>query len=76
MTRQQITRESPPHADCALAHHKPRTRVKWQAEWTAQDGWRWLTGTVIVHRAHTRSIIVALDDGREVTVACAPVVAE
>ena len=65
-----------PLPDCALTYHAPTSRVRWQV-WSPEDQqWVWIAGRVLVHRAHTRTITVALDDGREVTGACAVVVAE
>lgn len=76
MTSQQLLRRSPPHPDCLLAYHAPRCRVRWQV-WSPEDQqWVWIAGRVLVHRPSTRTITVALDDGREVTGACAVVVAE
>lgn len=73
MTR-RLLRPVPPLADCALTYHAPKSRVRWQVWSPPEQQWVWIYGTVLVHRPNHRLITVALDDGREVTGACAVVV--
>lgn len=71
-----MTRPVQPVADCALPHHRPGRRVRWN-EHDRQLGRTVLRRSVVTaHRGDIRFIALQREDGTEIRMSCGAVAPE